>query len=261
MKKLLVAVFDRSEEAFDTIVALRELHRDGDISMYGNVVLEKNIDNQVTVKHGRDQAGKSWALGLLGGSLIGAFAGPAGLAIGSSVGGLAGMFVDLNRIGVDAQFIDEVALKLESGMTALVVDLDEGWTVPVDMRIEENNGIAFRRNRSEVADDQLQRESIALKQEFAEFKDEVDALSDAEKLKVQQHIDTLNKKKQALERLLSQRLEDVKTETENKSYDLEKQLESASLKGKNKIVKRINELHEKAKESEAKLAKSIELLR
>lgn len=260
MKKLLVAVFDRSEEAFDTIVALRDLHRDGDISMYGNVVLEKNSENQVVIKQGQDQTGKSWLLGMLSGSLIGIFAGPAGWAIGTSVGGLTGMFVDLNRAGVDAEFIDEVAGKLEQGMTALVVDLDEGWTVPVDMRVEENNGIVFRRNRSEVVDDQLHRESKAIKQELEEFKDEVEGFGESEKQKAQKHIDTLNKKKEALEHLITQRLDDVKTETANKRHELEKQLESASLKGKNKIVKRINELNEKAKESEAKLAKSINLL-
>jgi hypothetical protein len=48
MDKMLVAVFDSDTAAFDGLSALRELHRDGDITLYGWAVIVKDKTGKIT---------------------------------------------------------------------------------------------------------------------------------------------------------------------------------------------------------------------
>ena len=44
MNKVLVAVFDTEQAAFEGVSALKELHRDGDITLYASSVIVKDAD-------------------------------------------------------------------------------------------------------------------------------------------------------------------------------------------------------------------------
>jgi uncharacterized membrane protein len=48
MDKMLVAVFGSDTAAFDGLSALRELHRDGDITLYGWAVIVKDNTGKIT---------------------------------------------------------------------------------------------------------------------------------------------------------------------------------------------------------------------
>lgn len=262
MKKLLVAVFDTNEEAFNTSTAITNLHRDGDITVFGTVVLDKNSEGEVVLKQSKDGAsGEGWALGFLGGSLLGAFAGPAGLAVGASIGGLTGLSFDAARAGVDVTFIDEVSAAIEPGMTALVLDLDENWTTPIDSAIDANNGIVFRRNRDDVVEDQLQRESEALTQECDELKADMANATGEAKASMQKSLDKLTEKSEETQRLIAQRVEDIKADSSAKTDALKAQLETASEQGKAKVEKRLASLEEGFNKSKLKLQTSIDKLK
>lgn len=260
MKKLLVAIFDSNAEAFESAVALRSLHRDGDITIFGSLVLEKDEQGNISIKQGKSSTGKGWALGLLAGSLVGSLGGSTGVVIGASVGGLTGLFTDFHRVGIDASFIDEVSDKLEPGLSMLIVDLDESWTMPVDLRIEENNGIVFRRNRDEVIDEQLQRESAAIKEELQELKAERSELNKEVKLSMQKRRQSLIKKSKSMQQIISTRLEDIQLETSKKTEALKAQLLTASEKSKSKIEQRLKKLQREEKQSKEKLVSSLEEL-
>jgi uncharacterized membrane protein len=261
MKKLLVAVFDNNEDAFNSSVLINQLHRDGDITVFGTVVLEKDDQGEVSLKQAKDQkSGESWALGFLGGSLIGAFAGPAGLALGASIGGLTGLCVDVDRAGVDVTFIDEVSAAIEPGKTALVIDLDEGWTTPIDSCVDSNNGIVFRRNRSEVVEDQLQREAEEISREYAELKSDMASANDEAKASMQKHLDALNKKSKETQRLINKRVADIQDDASLKSKALTAQIDTATEKGKVKIEKRLASLQESLEQNQAQLQSSYDKL-
>jgi uncharacterized membrane protein len=161
MNKMLVAVFDTEPAAFEGLSALRDLHRDGDITLYASAVLVKEKTGKINVKQEDDDGPVGTAVGLLTGSLIGILSGPAGLAVGASLGGLTGFLCDLDRSGVGATFLDDVSKTLTSGKAAVVAEVEEGWTTPVDTRVQKLGGTVFRRSRSEVVEDQLVRESAA----------------------------------------------------------------------------------------------------
>ncbi len=93
MNKMLVAVFETESAAFEGLSALKDLHRDGDVTLYASAVIVKDKTGKINLKQAAEDGPVGTALGLLSGSLIGILGGPAGLAIGAAAGGLAGLFL------------------------------------------------------------------------------------------------------------------------------------------------------------------------
>src|SRR5271165_2077578 len=107
MNKILVAAFDREAAAFEGLSALKDLHRDGDLSLYSSAVIVKDKSGKIEIKQAAESGSVGTAVGLLTGSLIGIVGGPAGMAVGASLGGLAGAVFDLDKSGVDMTFLDD----------------------------------------------------------------------------------------------------------------------------------------------------------
>ena len=53
MNKMLVAVFDTEAAAFEGLSALRDLHKDGEITLYATTVLTKDQAGKIAVKRRR----------------------------------------------------------------------------------------------------------------------------------------------------------------------------------------------------------------
>src|SRR5208283_4950071 len=103
-----------------------------------------------TVKQSNDQGPLGTLVGTSLGSLIGLLGGPVGLAIGASVGLVGGGLLDLDNARIGSDFIDDVSKQLAPGMFAVVAEIQEEWTTPVDLRMEAIGGKVFRRALSKV---------------------------------------------------------------------------------------------------------------
>ena len=55
MNKMLVAVFDTERAAYEGLHALKELHNEGDITLYATAVLVKDAAGTVSVKQTADR--------------------------------------------------------------------------------------------------------------------------------------------------------------------------------------------------------------
>ena len=252
MNKLIVAVFDTEKKAFEGLTALKALHKDGDISLYASAVINKDEKGEVSVKSTDDQGPIGTSGGLLTGAFVGILAGPVGMAVGAMAGTMGGLFYDLNKTDVDESFVEEVAKALQEGKTAIIADVDEGWTAPVDTRMEALDGMVFRRNRSEVEDEQLKRESDAINAELDELEAELEEADDKMKASIQKQIDASKKKDKAMKEVIDKKMETLKAETKAKEEKINKQLEDAGSKRKKKLEKRKAELKnsfEKQKEN------------
>jgi uncharacterized membrane protein len=86
---------------------------------------------------------------------VGTLGGPIGLAIGASIGGLAGLIFDLAKAGVSDDFFELVSQALEPGKVALLAEIDETSVSPVDTKLVKLGGHVFRRPCSEFVDDQI----------------------------------------------------------------------------------------------------------
>jgi uncharacterized membrane protein len=242
MNKMLVAVFDSEVVAAEGLSVLRDLHKNGDLTVYATAVLVKDASGQVSVKQAADEGPIGIALGLLAGSMVGLLAGPVGLAVGASLGGLAGLIADLDMSGIDVQFVDDVARALSPGKAAVLADVEETWTVPVDARVGKLGGMVFRRLRYEVVEDQLAREAAAFEAEVKHLKEELAQAHAEDKAAIQAHLEDAKKKAQVLEDQAKARIDQATREADAKITALQAQLKQASDRQKAKIEKRIAEV-------------------
>ncbi|VVB64819.1 Uncharacterised protein [uncultured archaeon] len=249
MERMLVVVFDNEKKAYEGSRALGALDSEGSISVYAEAVIEKNNDGTVVIKQIGEDFPISTFSGTAIGALIGALGGPIGLAVGAGWGAIAGSIWDLNRAGVNAEFLDDVSAKLTPGKWAIVSEISEEWVTPVDTRMEALGGAVFRIARSDVADEQDARYVAAIQAEIAQLKAEQAKLGAEDKAKLQAKIDDLDKKLDAKAEQAAQRSEQRKKEAKAKVETLDKKASEKKGEAKVAIEKRIADIKEKLKKA------------
>ena len=197
MDRMLVVVFDTEPKAYEGKKALNQLEDEGSIVVYAYAVVGRNADGTTTVKQSDDPGPLGTLLGTSLGSLIGLLGGPAGLAIGATVGLVAGGAVDLDNARVGEDFIDDVKQEVLPGKFALLADIQEDWTTPVDTRMEAIGGTVFRRALSEAKQTVDDEDIAAMKADLAQMKAEHAKAHADRKAKLQEKIDQLDSKIQA----------------------------------------------------------------
>jgi uncharacterized membrane protein len=242
MDKMLVIVFDSELKAYDGSRALQELQNEGSINLYAKAVIARGASGKVEVKQAGDMGPVGTAVGLLTGSLIGLIGGPVGLAIGAYAGTVGGMFYDLGHLGVGEDFLTEVGQSLLPGKAAVVAEVWEEWTLPVDTRMEALGGVVFRRTSMEVVDEQIERDVAALNAELAELEAERDRATGETRAKLQAKVDAAKAKLQATQDAIQARIESSQKETDAKIKSLQEQAAKESGERKAKREARIAEL-------------------
>ena len=250
MERMLVVVFENELKAYDGSKALSELESEGSISVHARAVIMKNAEGKVIVKQERDDFPIRTVGGTAIGALIGLLGGPIGLGIGAVAGTLTGSILDLNRAGVDSEFIDDVSKKLEPSKWAVVADISEEWETPLDLRMAALGGTVFRATRQSVGHEQHARDVAAIKANIAQLKTEQAKARADQKAKIQSKIDALNNKLNVKMEQAKQRAKQQQEEAKAKVDALEKKAAKANDETKAKIKKRIAELKEEYKREE-----------
>ena len=197
MDRILVVVFDNESKALEGNKALMQLDIDGSISVYGHAVVVKNADGTTTVRESDDRGPLGTLVGTTLGSLIGLLGGPAGLAIGAAVGFLGGGTLDLDKARIGEDFVDDVAAVLLPNKAAVVAEIEEDSTAPVDTRMQAIGGTIFRRALSEVKHTIHDEHIAAIKADLAQMKAEHAKAHAERKAKLQEKINQLDSKLQA----------------------------------------------------------------
>ena len=197
MDRMVVVVFDSENKAYEGKKALSQLENEGSIAVYAYAVIGKNPDGTTTLKQGDDSGPLGTLVGTALGSLIGLIAGSVGFAIGAGAGLIAGGMVDLNNAGVGEDFIDDVRQELQPTKFAVVAEIQEDWTTPVDSRMEAIGGKVYRRALSEVKQTLHDENVAAMKADLAEMKAEHAKAQADRKAKLQEKINQLDSKIQA----------------------------------------------------------------
>jgi uncharacterized membrane protein len=251
MDKILVVVFDSESKAYEGSLALQELQNEGSINLYAKAVIARDANGKVAVKQSGDMGPVGTAVGLLTGSLLGLLGGPVGVAVGVSLGTTGGMLYDLAQLGVSEDYLDEVGKSLLPGKAAVVAEVWENWTLPVDTKMETLGGVVFRTTRMDVLDDQLERDIAVLNADLDELDAEYEQASAEAKAKLEAKINATKAKLQATQDAMKARLEASQKETDAKIKSLQEQAAKAHGERKAKIEKRIAELkaeHERRSE-------------
>jgi uncharacterized membrane protein len=261
MDKYLVIGFDSELKAYEGSRALQDLQDEGSINVYAKAVIVRDASGTVTVKQEGDTGPIGTAVGLLTGSLIGVLAGPAGLAIGATAGMYGGMVYDLANLGVGEDFLTEVSQYLQPGKAAVVAEVWEEWTLPVNSRMEALGGVVFRRSRNEVLDIVVERDVEAIKTDLADLEAEYEQATGEAKAKVQEQIEATKAKLHAIQDGIQAKIEASQKETDAKIKSLQEQAAKETGNRKAKLEARIAELKADHQRRIATLKQAWELIK
>ena len=197
MDNMLVIVFDSETKAYEGTKALQELQHEGSIKLLAKAVIARDASGKVEVRQTQDISPSGTAVGLLAGSLIGLIAGPVGVAIGAGAGTLGGLTYDLADMGVEKDFLIEAEKSLQPGKAAVVAEVIEDWTLPLDNRMKSLGGVVLRRTREDVVSAQNTRDIAEINADIDEMEAEYNKATGEAKAKLQKQIDEAKSKLQA----------------------------------------------------------------
>ncbi len=197
MDRILVVVFDAESKAWEAKKELYELDREDVIVVYDQAVVARNSDGTATVRQIDDPGLTGTLAGTTLGALIGLLGGPVGAALGAAAGFAIGGTVDVDRGRICEDFVEDVRQKMTPGKFALVAEIQEDTTTPVDVRMQALDGAVFRRSLSEVKHKVHDENVAAMKADLAQMKAEHAAAHAERKAKLQEKINQLDSKIQA----------------------------------------------------------------
>jgi len=197
MDRMLVVVFDTEPKAYEGKKALTQLEGEGSIVVYAYAVVGRNADGTTVVRESDDPGPLGTLVGTSVGALIGLLGGPVGAALGAAAGLAAGGTVDLDNARIGEDFLDDVRQQLQPGKFAVVAEVQEDWTTPVDTRMEAIGGKVTRRALSEVKQTVNEEDVAAMKADLAQMKAEHAKAQADRKAKLQEKIHQLDSKIQA----------------------------------------------------------------
>lgn len=199
MEKFIVVVFGDESKAVGGLRALRELDRNGEISLFDAQVLTKQPDGTIRVVENADLTGFPQVAGsTVVGTLIGLLGGPIGAFIGAGAGALVGCIADANEMGVTNEFVSDIDAALTPGKSAVAASIEEGeWLAPLDTEMEKLGGVTFRRIRSYEKERQEDVDAASHRAEMEQLKAELARPRGDRLAKIEARIDHLRAKHEA----------------------------------------------------------------
>jgi uncharacterized membrane protein len=260
MSKFVITTFNNEASAYEGTRALRELHAEGELSLYGLAVISKDSAGKLSVREAPDELAGT-ATGTLVGALVGLLGGPAGVLVGMTAGMMLGSISDLLNIGVGTDFVDKVAGQLAPGKAAVIAEVDEDWITPLNTRMEAIGGSVAREWRSDFEEAELAKESAARKAEFAQLRAELaHARADA-KAKLQTRINEVKVKLDQLSGQAQTKLQKLDKDTKAKINELNDQIAKADANTKARIKERLAHLRADHDRRAAKLKEAGALIK
>ena len=250
MNKVIFVGFDTEQKAYEGSRALRDMHRDGTLTLYNDAVVVKEAGGAVAVRRAPEGEPIGTFGGMVTGGLIGLLGGPVGAAVGLGAGTMIGAAFDLTKEGIDSEFVEDAGSRLAPGRAAVIAEIDEQWQAPLDTRMEALGGNLLRQTQTQIEDAYLERSVEAAQKELAALEAEklaqvtasqtAKARKDAEKL--QAKIDAANRKLQKKEDELAAKMQAVNEERKRKIAMLEAQKATAVAESKAALDKRLADL-------------------
>jgi DNA repair exonuclease SbcCD ATPase subunit len=171
----------------------------------------------------------------------------------AGIGTSGGFLYDLAHLGVGQDFFEQVGQSLRPGNAAVVAEVQEDWTLPVDAKMEALGGVVLRRTRRDSLDRQVEWDITTLRAEIDELESEYDKASIETKTKLQEKINTARANLQTTVNRIQARLETSQEETKAKIDSLQQQVTKAREERKATLEKRIAELKAEQKRRNALL--------
>lgn len=261
MSKFVAMVFDSESRAYEGLRALRELHAEGSITLYGAAVIENDGTGSVRLREAVDSGPVGTAVGALTGGLIGLLGGPLGGAVGAGVGGLIGNIGELFGLGVGTEFLARFADGLAPGKAAVVAEIEEDWVIPLDTRMKPLGGTVLRQWRADFEDEQIGREVRAAKAEIDGLRAELAENGVAARDAVTARLAEAEARLQVLSDRTRAAIGARQAEADARLEALDRQAAEAGSAAQARLEARLEELRADARRRSQKLGEALELAR
>ena len=259
MNKFVVLVLPDENRAYKAVEALRELHDEGSVTVFGAVVVQRDAKGALSIKR-RDEDLVGLGAGALAGGLIGLLGGPAGVVAGVAVGGVAGGWRDLLHAEVSDEFLEQIQADLAPGKFGVVAEIAEEWTAPIDSRMQALGATIVREPREAFIDDLIAKRADSRSAELAQWKARHSgAKAERMESRLAEEIEGVRQKLQRTAEKARERLDHTREEMEAKLTALQAQAAKASPEVKARVQERIAELRRDFDEREKKLAQAYQL--
>jgi uncharacterized membrane protein len=175
MERMLVVIFESADKAYEASRVLRTLEDESVIALHADTIVTRDHDGVTTVLKRHQVTPEATLAGTVIGGFLGLLGGPLGVAIGAVSGLALGATTDVVRARLDGDFVADVTNMLSPGRTAVVAEIDEESTAPVDLRMTALGGLVLRRALSDVEDSEYEKEKGSLKKKLQQTLDRAKA--------------------------------------------------------------------------------------
>jgi uncharacterized membrane protein len=244
METVIVAVFTTERDAYAGSSALRTLDGEGSIALYAMSVIAKNEHGELEIKQAADRGAIGTGVGLLTGSLLGLLAGPVGFAITTTAGLLGGAIYDLSKLGISERYLTEVGTELGPNRFAVVAEVWEEWTTPVDERLSAAGGVVFRTQRGVIVDAQIEEDARASRRELDQLEEELRQAASDTRAKIETKVANVRAKLRTTKERADAQIASVRAETEAKVTVLRDKAAHAHGKRKERLEAHITALQQ-----------------
>lgn len=242
MNRMLIVIFSSAEAAGEGARLLRLLDADTTISLFSMKLISKDAEGRVSLQRSSVAGPAGTGMGFAAGALIGLIGGPAGVALGAITGSLVGAVRDYWVAGVGLDFVERAQKVLEPGKFALVAEIEEDWTVPLDDKMHAAGGTVFRRERSDVADVHFNQDIAASRTEVERLEAESHRTEGATRAKLQEKITSAKGILDGSVQRAQQHVESLAREAEEKSAAIERQRSMAPSEHHAALDRRVEQL-------------------
>jgi uncharacterized membrane protein len=159
MENIVIVTFDDANAALEGLRELQQLDDAGKLRLRNAAVVERRPDGTWRIADEDEVADfHATIAGGLVGTLVGVLAGPLGLLLGAAAGLLAGEVIDVTEDEARELIHEAMIRRVPPGTTALVGDVDEPASHPLDGPMATLGAQITRWPRAEV---QIELESAA----------------------------------------------------------------------------------------------------
>jgi len=174
MDNYVALIFDNDTKAYQGLHALWDLDAAGDVTVHGAAVIHRDQYGHIDVATKDTDPGLRTAVGVGIGALLGALAGPlgagagaaaasaaaasaaaTGAGIGAAAGGMVGLTADAVKSDEHEEASFETSFVLPRGKSAVIAEVSEDWTTPMDTTAKTLGAQIYRRPKGDVQDDAL----------------------------------------------------------------------------------------------------------
>jgi len=243
MSTYIITIVGTETKAYEAVSAFKQLHDEGSITLYDSSVVQLGPDGLLRVKEGSTGLERGTGLGALLGMLVGVFGGPVGVAVGAAAGGAIGGGSAFYRGEVSEEFLEDVTKQMQPGDFAVLAEIAEPWTAPVDTRMHALGGKVVREQRRDF-EAQLMEQRARTHQAEVEQRKAERASRKAGRLESKLE-DSIVEARERLLRVAAKahdKLEVTQRELQDKLAALEDQAVKATPETKQEIEQRITEL-------------------